>query len=181
MDPEVSPERGDGPAHVAQLLMRHRTSLLAYLLAALRNPHDAEDLLQDVALAATSSWAQYDPATPFLPWAREIARRRILDFAGKRVRRPALLDPEVLARLDVAAARLDAEAPQPRSEALRRCLEGLGGHVRQVLALRYDERLDVGDVARRAGRTTQATYAILKRAKELLRDCVARRLASEGG
>jgi len=170
----------DGAARVAGLLMRHRGSLLAYLLAALRDPHDAEDLLQDVSLAATSSWRQYDPATPFLPWAREIARRRVLDFAGRRARRPALLDPEVLARLDVAAARLDAEAVEPRRDALRRCLEGLGPHARRVLELRYDERLDVEDVASRAGRTPQATYALLKRAKEALRDCVARRLAAEG-
>ncbi len=172
--------RDDGPARVAQLLMRHRGVLFAYLLAALRNPHDAEDLLQDVSLAATSSWSQYDPATPFLPWAREIARRRILDYAGKRARRPALLDPEVLARLDVAAARLDPHADEPRRDALRRCLEGLGERVRRVLELRYDERLGVGDVAGRSGRSVQATYALLKRTKELLRDCVARRLASEG-
>src|SRR5262245_39344456 len=133
----------DGPAQVARLLMRHRGVLFAYLLAAVRDPHEAEDLLQDVSLAATTSWRQYDPAGPFLPWAREIARRRMLDFVGRRARRPALLDPEVLARLDVAAARLDAEAVEPRREALRRCLEGLGGHVRRVLELRYDERLGV--------------------------------------
>ena len=171
----------DGPARVAQLLMRHRTSLLAYLIAALRNPHDAEDLLQDVALAATSSWAQYDLETPFMPWAREIARRRILDFAGKRARRPALLAPEVLARLEAAAAALDDERIESRRDALRLCLDGLGSHVRRVLDLRYDERLDVPGVADRSGRTVQATYAILKRAKEALRDCVMRRLAAEGG
>jgi RNA polymerase sigma-70 factor (ECF subfamily) len=170
----------NGAARVAALLMRHRGALFAYLLAALRDPHDAEDLLQDVSLAATSSWSQYDPATPFMPWAREIARRRILDFAGKRARRPALLDPEVLARLDVAAARLDAEPEEPRRDALRRCLEGLGARVRRVLELRYDERLGVDEVAARAGRSLQATYAILKRSKESLRDCVARRLATEG-
>jgi RNA polymerase sigma-70 factor, ECF subfamily len=171
--------RDDGPARVARLLMRHRGVLFAYLIAALRNPHDAEDLLQDVSLAATSSWSQYDPETPFLPWAREIARRRVLDFAGRRARRPALLDPEVLARLEVAAARLDPETLEPRRFALRSCLEKLGAHTRQILELRYDERLDVDAIAARAGRTLQATYAILKRAKEALRDCVARRLASE--
>ena len=179
MEASVDEALDDGAARVARLLMKHRGILLAYLIAAVRDPHEAEDLLQDVSLAATSSWRQYDPATPFLRWAREIARRRVLDFAGRRSRRPALLDPEVLARLDVAAARLEAEPLEPRREALRRCLDGLGAHVRRVLELRYDERLGVEDVADRAGRSVQATYAILKRAKEALRDCVARRLASE--
>lgn len=175
-----APVDDDGPGVVAKLLMQHRGVLTAYLLAALRDPHDAEDLLQEVSLAATSSWRQYDPSTPFLPWAREIARRRVLDFAGRRARRPALLDPEVLARLDVASARLEAEPLEPRREALRRCLDGLGGHARRALESRYDERLAVEEIAKRAGRTVQATYALLKRAKETLRACVARRLAAEG-
>ena len=62
----------EGQALIASLLMRHRTELFAYLIAAVRNPHDAEDLLQDVSLAASTSWAQYRPGTPFLAWAREI-------------------------------------------------------------------------------------------------------------
>ena len=86
----------EGQARVTQLLMRHRTELYAYLLASIRNLHDAEDLLQDVSLAASTSWSQYRPGTPFLAWAREIARRRILDFAKRRGRRHALLEPEVL-------------------------------------------------------------------------------------
>ena len=45
----------EGQALIASLLMRHRTELLAYLIASVRNPHDAEDLLQDVSLAASTS------------------------------------------------------------------------------------------------------------------------------
>jgi RNA polymerase sigma-70 factor (ECF subfamily) len=166
-------------ALVAQQLMRHRTQLFAYLLAAVRNPHDAEDLLQETALAASASWAQWRPDGPFLPWAREIARRRMLDFAKKRGRRAALLDPAVLAALESAAATLDAERPEPRREALRRCMDGLDGPVRTAMELRYADRAEVPRIADELGRTVQATYAILKRTKQILRDCVERRLASE--
>jgi RNA polymerase sigma factor (sigma-70 family) len=165
---EMNPAE-QGQALVARELMRHRTQLHAYLLAAVRNPHDAEDLLQEVSLAASGSWAQWRPDGPFLPWAREIARRRILDFAKKRDRRHALLDPAVLAALEAAAATLDAERPEPRREALRKCMDGLDG----------PDRADVPRIAGELGRTVQATYAILKRTKLILRDCVERRLASE--
>ena len=93
----------EGQARVTQLLMKHRAELFAYLLAAVRNLHDAEDLLQDVSLAASASWSQYRPGTPFLPWARAIARRRLLHDGKRRGRRPALLEPGVLEQLDRAA------------------------------------------------------------------------------
>lgn len=170
----------EGQARVTQLLMKHRMELYGYLLAAVRNPHDAEDLLQDVSLAASTSWAQYQPGSSFTAWAREIARRRVLDFARRRGRRAALLEPEVLESLDQASVRLEAEQSiDPHRDALRACLTKVDGDARKVLELRYGEKQDVSKIARLVGRTVQAAYAILKRTKELLRDCVARRVSSE--
>jgi RNA polymerase sigma-70 factor (ECF subfamily) len=169
-----------GQARVTQLLMKHRTDLHAYLLASVRNPHDAEDLLQDVSLAASVAWAQYRPGTPFTAWAREIARRRVLDFAKRRSRRAALLEPSVLESLDHAATRLEEERPtESHRDALRACLSKVDGDARRVLELRYGEKLDVSRIAKAIGRSVQASYAILKRTKELLRDCVERRFMGE--
>jgi RNA polymerase sigma-70 factor, ECF subfamily len=167
----------EGQALIASLLMRHRTELFAYLLASVRNAHDAEDLLQDVSLAASSSWAQYRPGTPFLAWAREIARRRILDYGRRMSRRHALLEPEVLEALDAAAVSIEAEQPlEPRRDALRRCLTKVGGDARRILELRYGDKADVSRISREVGRTVQASYAILKRTKQLLKECIDRRL-----
>jgi len=168
----------EGQALIASLLMRHRSELLAYLIASVRNAHDAEDLLQDVSLAASTSWAQYRPGTPFLAWAREIARRRVLDY-GKRVsRRHALLEPEVLEALDAAAVVLETEEPlEPRRDALRTCLTKVDGDARRILELRYAEKAEVSRIAREVGRTVQASYAILKRVKLLLRECIDRRIS----
>ena len=167
----------EGQALIASLLMRHRTELLAYLIASVRNPHDAEDLLQDVSLAASTSWAQYRPGTPFLAWAREIARRRVLDYGRRMSRRHALLEPEVLEALDAAAVNVEAEQPlEPRRDALRSCLGKVGGDARRILELRYGDKAGVSRISREVGRTVQASYAILKRTKQLLRDCIDRRL-----
>jgi RNA polymerase sigma-70 factor, ECF subfamily len=168
----------EGQARVTALLMKHRTELYAYLMAAIRNPHDAEDLLQDVSLAASTSWAQYRPGTPFLAWAREISRRRVLDYGKKRSRRMALLEPEVLESLDHAATRLEEDQPlSPYREALRACLGKVDGDARRILELRYGEKTNVSRISKAVGRTVQASYAIIKRTKEMLRDCVQRRLS----
>lgn len=176
--PEGPEEAREGPARVAGLLMRYRTDLYAYLLAAVRNHHDAEDLLQEVSLAATRSWEQYQEGTNFRAWAREIARRRILDHAKRSERRAALLDPEVLQRLEAAAVEVEeAEPAELRREALRRCLESVRGLPRRVLDLRYEQRLEVPGIAAAIGRTVQGTYALLKRVRQSLRECADRRLS----
>ncbi len=167
----------EGQALIASLLMRHRTELFAYLLAAVRNAHDAEDLLQDVSLAASSSWAQYRPGTLFMAWAREIARRRVLDYGRRASRRHALLEPDVLEALDAASVAVESEQPlEPRRDALRQCLTKVGGDARRILELRYGDKADVSRISREVGRTVQASYAILKRTKQLLKECIDRRL-----
>ena len=175
---EERPSDAEGPAYIARLVMRFRTDLYAYLLAAVRNHHDAEDLLQEVSLAASRSWAQYRPGTDFRVWAREVARRRILDRAKKARRRPLFMDPGTLVLLEAAARAVESAQPvEPRRSALRECLPALEASARRVLELRYDAGLAVPRIADRIDKTVQATYAILKRVRQSLRECVERRLS----
>src|SRR5438132_11333898 len=87
---------------VARLLMQHRATLYGYIFACVRNHADAEDVLQNVCVAVTESIDRLTSEDGFLPWAREIARRRIL--AHRRgSRRELACDPEVVRRLAGAA------------------------------------------------------------------------------
>lgn len=159
-----------GIEQIAAQLMRHRTALYAYMLAAVRNPHDAEDLLQEVSVTVIRRWDQFQPGTSFPAWAREIARRHLLDFAG-RAKRPTI-DPALLDALDAAG---EVEVDR-RRDALRECLSKLDGHARQAIDLRYAHALSVPRIADSIGRTVQATYALLKRSREILRECADRKL-----
>jgi RNA polymerase sigma-70 factor (ECF subfamily) len=112
-----------------------------------------------------------------MAWAREIARRRVLDYGRRAGRRHALLDPEVLEALDAASVAVEADQPlEPRRDALRQCLTKVGGDARRILELRYGDKADVPRISREVGRTVQASYAILKRTKQLLKECIDRRL-----
>lgn len=162
-----------GVEQIAAQLMRHRTALYAYLLAAVRNTHDAEDLLQEVSVTVVRRWDQFQPGTSFTAWAREIARRHILDFAGRSKR--VTIDPALLDALDGAG---EVETDR-RRDALRECLRALSGPARRVVDLRYAGAMDVPRIADAVGRTVQATYALLKRAREILRECADRKLQGQ--
>lgn len=166
----------DAP-EIARLLIEHRSTLLGYLLSCVRDFTDAEDLFQEVSLAATRSAADLRDRDGFLPWAREIARRRVLAH-HRTSKRLTPVDPELATRLAETASLMDASLPTPpRVEALRSCLDALPAESRKLIALRYeDHRRPVETIAQQIDRTVQATYAILKRSRLLLRDCVNRKM-----
>lgn len=166
---------------VARLLMQHRTALYGYIFACVRNHVDAEDILQNVSVAVTESIQHLQNEAGFLPWAREIARRRVLAHR-RATRREMPIDPELVQRLAEAADRL--EQTQPASDhhaALLACLERLPPKSRKLIFMRYNGTVtSVSELAARFGRTVQAVYAQVKRIKAALRNCVERRLALEG-
>lgn len=167
-------------AHLTQLIMRHRTSLYAYVFASVRNHADAEDILQNVSLAAVESCEQLRDEAGFLPWTLEIARRRLLQHHRLTKRRP-MCDSELVAQLLEAAVRVEAKRPTTAHQsALQSCLERLPPASRELMRLRYDGSCkDVGELADRLERTVQSVYSQIKRVKAVLRDCVERRLATE--
>lgn len=165
----------------ARLLMQHRTSLYGYIFACVRNHADAEDILQNVSMAVTESITQLQNEAGFLPWAREIARRRVLAFR-RASRRELPIDPDLVQRLAEASDRLEEQRPASAQHvALLACLESLPPQSRRLIVLRYSGMVSgVGELSRRYGRTVQAVYAQIKRIKQALRNCVERRLAMEG-
>ena len=102
-------------------------------------------------------------------------RRARQKFARSKV----VFDQEVLDAVAQTAAELAPEM-DPRHEALAHCLQRLHPRDREMVLLRYEPGSNVGEAARRSGRTMEAAYKALNRIRKLLLDCVENRLATEG-
>lgn len=160
------------PAAIAQLVLKHRHGLLAYLYAAVPDAHAVEDLFQEICLVAVRKAADFEDGSDFAAWARAIARHKVLEHL--RVRRGVRVDEAFFDSLDAA---FPAAADDRRQDALRRCLEEIQARARQILAWRYDDGLSPGEIARRTGQSRAAVNSILQRIRETLRACADRRLA----
>jgi len=167
---------------VARLLMQYRATLYGYIFACVRNHADAEDILQNVSVAVTESIDRLTSEDGFLPWAREIARRRVLAHR-RAARREQPCDPDLVRRLAEAAERVEERQPASMQQAaLMACLEKLPPASRRLIVQRYDGSVDsVDQLAALFGRSVQGIYAQIKRIKQALRECVERRLAAEAG
>jgi RNA polymerase sigma-70 factor (ECF subfamily) len=157
-------------SQMTRLLMQHRTALYGYIFACVRNHDDV-----------TESIARLSDEAGFLPWAREIARRRVLAHR-RSTRREQPFDPELVRRLAEAAERVERAQPASRLRAaLTACLESSPTESRRLILMRYeDSAASAEELAARFGRSVQGIYAWIKRIKTALRECVERRLALEG-
>lgn len=166
-------------SRAAALLMRYYPPLYGYVYALLGDHVDSEDVLQEVGIVVARKFSELGHEDDFLPWARGIARIEVLSARRRRARLPILADPEAIQALSDAAHKVDqATVWSNRHAALLKCVESLPPKSQQIIRLRYSDACpDVEDLARRAKRTVSATYGLLKRIRQTLRDCVERKLS----
>lgn len=162
------------------LFSRDSERLRTWIFFLLRDRHLAEDAFQETSLTLWERFDDYDPARPFLAWARGVARFKCMRLLEQRRSALPLLSAEALAAVADALDRAEAGEGDARAEALDRCLERVPAPGRRLLRLRYGEDLDLATVATRAASSLTAVTKALSRLRAQLEDCLRRVLADDG-
>jgi len=71
-------------------LQRHRSYLLRYAMLQLRDPHLAEDAVQETLVAAIEGRSKFSAQSSLRTWLVGILKHKILDMLRKRAREPEL-------------------------------------------------------------------------------------------
>ena len=148
-------QQGDAGAF-ASLVERHHRGVRACLVARMHDPHEAEDLAQEVFVTAFRRFGEFDPARPLAPWLRSIALN-LLRNHWRKFRAQAVGGSAELAEL--VDARIAADC----------------GPARELLHRRYGEEESVRDLARRLQRGYSALTMQLHRLREILAECIDRK------
>ena len=162
--------------HFAEKMVRDQARIFGYILSLIPNRADAEEVFQQASLTLWENWHRYDPKLDFFPWACGVAYNYVRNFVRKNRRKPMCLDEDVveaLAEKSRQLPRIDA-----RVEALRACIEQLPDRSKEVVERRYEGE-SVGDIAKLKRLTENAVYKLLRRSRELLHDCITRKLSLE--
>lgn len=161
---------------IAQLWTKAYPTVAGYVSSVVTDFHEAEDLLQSVAVAVVRKFDTYDTTRPFTAWAVGIARTEVL-----RHRRQRATDKHVFADdlVECVAAAYEQMADEldDRRWALAECLQRVAGRSRRALRLRYVENLKPSAMAPRMDMTVGAVRVLLHRIREALRQCIEHRLA----
>jgi RNA polymerase sigma-70 factor (ECF subfamily) len=150
--------------------------LRVFVLMCVPSYHDAEDVIQETAVAAASDFDRYDRDRSFLAWVLGIARNRVLrHWRGKGTAKQILFDEETLMQVEDVFTKAELN-PDPRHEALEACLGKLTERSRRLVEHRYIHGLNIEQISARMGLTVKSAYSQLYRIRQALAECVRRRL-----
>lgn len=157
---------------------RARTAVFAQLLAGIGSFHDAEDLLQEVAISVAQNYGNYDPSRPFIAWALGITRNHMLMYFRRYHRNRVTFSNELMASMERHFATNPEASMDPRREALHRCINRLDARRRRLIELRYSSGFSIEKIAEAIGKSVAATKGSLHRVRRLLEQCVSRSVES---
>ena len=167
--------RGDRAAFAA-VIERHQRAVYGYLRARLLQATDADDMTQEVFLRFYLSQARFDSSALVRPWLLGIARNLLREHIKGLKRRKEVAWTELCLELESV---MPPDAQWTDDEDVMRhlpiCLDGLGPSAREAIDLQYRGERKLAEIGRQLHRSEGAVKLLLHRARQALKDCLARR------
>jgi RNA polymerase sigma-70 factor, ECF subfamily len=164
--------------------VRSQQDLYAYILSLVPNTADAQDILQETAIALWGKADEYRLDEPFMPWAARFAWfqvRKFRMYRARRHRRVVALSDDAVAALAAEHSAMTDGSGVSRGSLLDQCMEQLGDDDRLLLRQRYDLRASIRKVAQDRGVEPAQLYKRLARIRQVLVECVDRAFDKQGG
>jgi len=147
------------------LYVRFADDVCAYARSIVRDPHDAEDVTQNVFAKLTTAILKYEEReVPFAAWILRVARNVALDHVRARRQIPV----EEVRGTEERDDRIGLE----RTQSLRAALHELPPDQREVLVLRHLAGLSPAEIATRLGKTEAAIHGLHHRGRITLKSAL---------
>ena len=171
----ASADAANERAQLAAEWERARTAVFAQLLAGIGSVHDAEDVLQEVAVSVAKNYGTYDPSRPFVAWALGITRNHMLMYFRRYHRDRLVFNEELVNVIGQNLASFARDPVDQRREELHYCLNQLDSRRRRLIELRYSGGLSIDQMAEALGKSVAAVKGSLHRVRKILEQCVRTR------
>ena len=166
------------PIDLASLVREHQTGVWRYLRFLGADGTEAADLVQETFLAfARAKFAERD-CRQTAGYLRTVARNQLLVLRRRQSREISTVELAAADNVWAAAAGPDGDLAG-YLEALRECVEILEGRSREAIDMHYRDGASREAIATRLEMTPDGVKTLLRRTRQVLRDCVERKLKSE--
>ncbi len=169
-----NPTSTDPRRELTILWMKAQPSVGAFICSIVRDRHDADDLLQSVALTATDRFHEYDRSRPFGAWAMGIARKHVLNYLRQHAKHKHVFSGELI---DSIADIHEELSPtyDTMKQLLEKCLrrlKELEGRAYKMIEMRYTRDMKPREMAECLGTTPNTVRIALHRVRAVLRRCI---------
>jgi RNA polymerase sigma-70 factor, ECF subfamily len=161
------------------LFLRSEREIYRYVAVLVPNVADAEDIVQQTALALWEKFDAYDADQPFTPWACRFALNKAKQWIERRQRWQALLEGGLVEELAQRREELRPEL-EVRLKHLEGCLNKLPEEQRSLVEGYYYRRDPIEKLSAASRRTVAATYKTLQRVRQALQSCIEDATKPEG-
>jgi RNA polymerase sigma-70 factor (ECF subfamily) len=170
-----------GGTDLTRKFLEQRDGLLGFILALTHDREAAEEIFQETGLVIVQEAGRGTRVEQFLPWAHEIARRRVAEYFRKNARRSSMelsvdVDEAVALAFEENAA--DPVVLQQSRRHLEDCLEGLSKDQKTLLDRRYRDRSPLRDIARETDSTEGSVKVLLWRVRRQLARCIEGKISA---
>ena len=169
---------GGAPESIVRQFLGNEAPLKEYILILVRDPHDADDVFQEVGVRVLGKTDAPSDPQRFAAWCRGIARNLVLHHWRSRRRGRAAYQERFMSAVETAYAEADAGGDDwgDHRIALADCVKKLPELSRKIVEMRYAEGVLSEEIARQLQRTAAAVRMALMRAREGLAECIEARL-----
>src|SRR4051812_42537841 len=166
------------PFDLARVVQEHQAGVWRYIRFLGAEPAEADDLTQETFLAlARAEFAERD-ARQTAAYLRVVARNQILALRRKQSREICTVELDAADAVWAAAAGNDGSL-NGYLAALGDCLEQLEGRSRQAIDLHYQEHASRESIASHLGMQPDGVKTLLRRTRQLLRECIERKIKTD--
>jgi len=155
------------------LWVKSQPSIFSYILSAIPNFYDAEDLLQRVAVISVQKYDQYDPHKSFVSWAIGIARNEILNYRKENFRKKMISIEAINSLSEVVIEEATTSMPGEIETALALCLSKVKSKWKKIVEFRYLREYKPNRIAQQLNMSENAVLIALFRIRKALRECIA--------
>ena len=162
------------PFDAAALVRAHQASVWRFLRLLGCDATEADDLTQETFLSVLRRPFVHQDERAAAAYLRQAARNLFLKSIRARRTAPEVLDPE---EVDAAFVEFEGQdGGKTYMDALRECLDLTSGRMREALEMRYREKRSREAMAAAMGLSEDGIKSLLRRAREVLRVCMERRI-----
>ena len=163
---------------LASLVHRHQAGVWRYVRFLGADASEADDLTQETFLALARGAFVERNERQTAGYLRVVARNQLLALRRKQNREVSTVELEAADSVWAAAAGPDGNLVG-YLDALRDCVGQLDGRARQAIDLHYHEHAGREAIATRLEMQPDGVKTLLRRTRQVLRECVERKLKNE--
>ncbi len=133
--------------------------------------HDADEVVQEVALTAWKKFEDFEQGSSFLSWVCTIARFKALSYRRNKARDRLCFSDELI-ELMAEEGMTETNSRKQEYRALEKCLAKLSEKQRRWIMISYTPGLSVKEEAEKAGVNPGTIYMRTNRIRKVLFDCI---------